>query len=86
MTFRPSGERRRPYVRKPVFSADIQRLGGVVSVAVGRDRVEGAPRFHVTHRSGGGDCCWRSPAIESEDEALAGARLLALFTNANLVT
>jgi hypothetical protein len=77
---------RRPFVRKPIFSQDVQQLGGVVSVAAGRDRVEGEPRYHVVHRSRGGDCCWRSHGIESEDEALAGARLLAVFVGADLVT
>lgn len=76
---------RKPFIRRPIFSADVQRLGGVVSVAAGRDRVEGTPRYHVVHRSAGRDCIWQSPALESETDAIAGARLLSMFVGADLV-
>lgn len=76
---------RKPFVRKPIFSSDVQGLGGTVAVGAGRDRVEGTPRYFVTHRSRGGDCCWRSHEMESEEEAMAGARLLAAFVGANLI-
>lgn len=69
----------RAFHRRPIFAADVRQLGGVVSVSVGRDRVENSEIFQVAHVSRGGDCFWRSSAIHSEDDAYAAARVLAEF-------
>ena len=78
-------QRSKAYRRPPIYASDIRRLGGTVSVAPSRDRVESVPVYVVTHRSGGGDCFWRSLAIQSEDQAFAGARLLAEFLGAKVI-
>jgi hypothetical protein len=67
--------------RKPIFSADIRRLGGVVSVHPSRDRCGGEPVFRVGHVSGGGDVVFLSMPIMLEDQATAAARVLAEFVN-----
>lgn len=64
---------------RAVVASDIRRIGGFVSVRAGRDRFDGEPVFHVGHVSRGGDCCWQSTAIRSEDHAHAAARLLAEY-------
>jgi hypothetical protein len=68
--------------RSPVFTADIRRLGGVVSVHPSRDRCGGDPVFRVGHVSGGGDVAFLSLPIMLEDQAAAAARVLAEFVGA----
>jgi hypothetical protein len=69
--------------RSPVFTADIRRLGGVVSVHPSRDRCGGDdPVFRVGHVSGGGDVVFLSLPIMLEDQAAAAARVLAEFVGA----
>jgi hypothetical protein len=70
--------------RNPVFAADVRRLGGVVSVHIGRDRIESATIYHIAHVSRGGDCCWRSGGIQSEEHADAAARVLAEYVGAEV--
>jgi hypothetical protein len=70
--------------RPPIFAADIRRLGGVVSVHVGRDRIESEAVYHIAHVSRGGDCYWRSGVICSEDHADAAARVLAEYVGAEV--
>jgi hypothetical protein len=72
------------HTQRPIFASDVRRLGGVVRVEAGRDRVEGAAVYHIAHASRGGDCCWRSGPIQVEDHAFAGARLLAEFVGAEV--
>lgn len=69
----------------PIFASDVRAIGGVVTVHAARDIVESTPLFSVSHVSRGGDCCWRSSKIENEDQALAGARLLAEFLGAKVI-
>jgi hypothetical protein len=70
--------------RNSVFASDVRRLGGVVSVHVGRDRIESAAVYHIAHVSRGGDCCWRSGSIHSEDHADVAARVLAEYVGAEV--
>lgn len=69
---------------RPIFASDIRRIGGVVRVEAGRDRLEGESVYYVAHASRGGDCCWRSGPVRVEDHAFAGARLLADFLGAEV--
>lgn len=66
----------------PVFASDVRRLGGVVTVASGRDRVDGASFFQVDHVSRGGDVAFRSSRIPDEDRAIEAAKVLVEFTGA----
>jgi hypothetical protein len=71
--------------RRPrIFAAHIRSLGGVVSVHVGRDRIESAAVYHIAHVSRGGDCCWRSSGMHSQDHADAAARVLAEYVGAEV--
>jgi hypothetical protein len=68
--------------RNPIFDSDVRSLGGVVTVAAGRDRVTSEPFFQVNHVSGGGDVAFRSGRILDEDRAIEAAKVLAEFTGA----
>jgi hypothetical protein len=68
--------------KRPVFSSDVRRLGGVVSVHPSRDRCGGEAVFRVGHVSGGGDVVFLSMPIMLEDQAAAAARVLAEFVGA----
>jgi hypothetical protein len=68
--------------RRPVFASDIRRLGGVVTVAPGRDRVTSEPFYCVSHVSAGGDVAFQSLPICDEDRAKEAAKVLAEFTGA----
>lgn len=68
--------------RRPVFAADVQRLGGQVSIVPSRDRVDGSATFRIEHVSGGGDVRWLSPPIADEDRARSAAEVLALYVGA----
>ena len=63
--------------RYPIRTADICRLGGIVSVHAGSDRCDGTPIFRVGYISGGGDLSFTSMPIQSEDHAFAAARVVA---------
>jgi hypothetical protein len=65
-----------------VFASDVRRLGGVVTIAIGRDRVTSEPLFYVDHISRGGDVAFRSHPISDEDRAIEAAKVLAAFTGA----
>jgi hypothetical protein len=65
-----------------IFAGDARRLGGVVSVAPGRDRVTSEPFYCVSHVSAGGDVVFQSRPIPDEDRALQAAQTLAEFTGA----
>jgi hypothetical protein len=66
--------------RIAIFASDVRRLGGVVTIASGRDRFTSEPFFHVDHVSRGGDVVFRSRPISDEDRAVEAARVLAEFT------
>jgi hypothetical protein len=68
--------------RRPIFASDIRRLGGVVTVAPGRDRVTSEPFYRVSHVSAGGDVAFQSLPIGDEDRAMQAAQVLAEFTGA----
>src|SRR5258707_6301099 len=70
---------------RPVFGADIQRLGGSVTVNAGRDRIESTPFYTVEFVSRGGDIAWRSSKIPDVDRAIASARTLAEFVGGQLL-
>jgi hypothetical protein len=70
---------RQPVRIRPVYSSDVRRLGGIVTVHPTFDRIDGSPRFTVGHISKGGDCVWRSLPLVDEDHAGAAARILAEF-------
>jgi hypothetical protein len=64
----------------PIVAADVRTLGGVVTVAPSRDRVDGGEAFfQITHVSRGRDVVWTSSRIDGEDRADAAARALAEF-------
>jgi hypothetical protein len=65
--------------RNPIFASDVRRIGGVVTVAAGRDRLTSEPFFLVDHVSRGGDIVFRSRPIPDEDRALEAAKVLAEF-------
>lgn len=69
-------------IRRPIFAADVRRLGGVVTVACTRDRVTSEPHYLVTHVSRGGDVAFQSLPIADEDRAIEAAKVLAEFTGA----
>lgn len=71
--------------RNPIFTSDVRRLGGVVSVHPSRDRCGGDPVFRVGHVSGGGDIVFLSLPIMLEDQATAAARVLGEFVSAREV-
>lgn len=71
--------------RNPIFSADIRRLRGVVSVLQQRDRYTGESVFLVSHLSGGGDLSFTSTPISVQDHAEAAARILGEFVGAREV-
>ena len=73
---------RQPVRVRPIYSTDIQTLGGVVSVASTTDRTEGGERFVVAWRSRGGDCSWVSPPMAEAELADTAARVLAAFLGA----
>jgi hypothetical protein len=77
--------RSKAYRRPAIFASDVRQIGGIITIASTRDRVESSPVYVITHRSRGGDCCWRSSNIQSEEQALAGARLLAEFLGAKVI-
>jgi hypothetical protein len=79
-----SGSTRGVVRARPIFASDVRRLGGVVTVHSGSDRVDGSPRFTVGHVSRGGDCCWRSLPMVDEDHAAAAARILAEFVGGSV--
>lgn len=68
---------RRP---RPIFASDVRRLGGIVTVIVGRDRITSEQFFEVNHVSRGGDVAYRSRRILDEDRAIEAASVLAEFT------
>jgi hypothetical protein len=70
---------------RPIFAADIQRLGGSVTVNAGRDRIESTPFYTVEFVSRGGDIAWRSSKIPDVDRAIASARTLAEFVGGQLL-
>ncbi|MCK1657123.1 hypothetical protein [Bradyrhizobium sp. 151] len=67
---------------RPIFASDVRGLGGVVTVAIGRDRVTSEQFFMVHHVSRGGDVAFQSRPIPDEDRALQAAQILAEFTGA----
>lgn len=57
------------------------RVGGIVTVTQIRNRISDDERaFTVSWHSPGGDLCWLSPRIPSEESADAAAEVLANFT------
>jgi hypothetical protein len=68
--------------RRPIFASEVRRLGGVVTVASGRDRVDSTQFYQVDHVSRGGDVAFRSSRIPDEDRAIQAAKVLAEFTGA----
>jgi hypothetical protein len=68
--------------QQPVFASDLRRIGGEVSVAPARDRLDGSDIFRVRHISRGGDLDWISPPIPDIDRATAAADCLAAFLGA----
>jgi hypothetical protein len=55
-------------------------LGGVVSLTPVRDRTgEGNEAFAISWHSNGGDICWISPKITSEEAADVAATVLSQF-------
>jgi hypothetical protein len=64
----------------------IPHLGGVVTVTALRNR-DGGEReeaFSVSYHSPGGDLCWLSPRIPSQEGADTAAEVLASFTHSVL--
>jgi hypothetical protein len=70
--------------RKPIFGADVRRLGGIVTVAPCRDRVTSEPLYRVNHVSAGGDIAFTSLPISDETRALEAAEVLAQFVGATV--
>jgi hypothetical protein len=68
--------------RHAIFAADIRSIGGVVTIASGRDRITSEWFFQVVHVFGGGDIVWRSRRLHDEDRAIATSRVLAEYTGA----
>jgi hypothetical protein len=68
--------------RNAIFASDARHLGGVVTVAPGRDRVSSEPSYRVSHASAGGDVAFQSLSICNEDRAIEAAKVLAEFTGA----
>jgi hypothetical protein len=68
--------------RIPIFASDVRRLGGVVSIAAGRDRVTSEWFYQVSHISGGGDVRFDSSRISDQERAACAAAVLAEFTGA----
>jgi hypothetical protein len=65
--------------------ASAARVGGIVTVTPIRNRVSDDERaFTVSWHSPGGDLCWLSPRIPSEESADAAAEVLANFTQSVL--
>lgn len=64
--------------RRPIYSADLHSIGGLVSVLEVCDR-DGEPYFRIRHVSAGGDLFWLSERIATVDQAFAGAATLAQF-------
>jgi hypothetical protein len=61
------------------------RLGGVVTVTPIRSRLnDGDGAFSVSWHSPGGDLCWLSPRIPSQESADVAAAVLASFTRSIL--
>jgi hypothetical protein len=57
------------------------RVGGIVTVTQIRNRISDDERaFTVSWHSPGGDLCWLSPRIPTEESADAAAEVLANFT------
>jgi hypothetical protein len=69
----------------PLFAWDLRRIGGEVSIAPARDRLDGSDFFRVRHISKGGDLDWISPPIPDIDRAAAAADCLAAFLGAQVV-
>lgn len=70
--------------RFAIFASEVRRLGGVVTIATGRDRVTSEPVYWVDHVSRGGDVVFRSQPIPDEDRAIQAAQVLAEFTGAEV--
>lgn len=70
---------RQPVRVRPIYSSDVQTLGGVVMVTTTTDRTDGSKGFAVAWRSRGGDCHWASPPMGDDTQADAAARVLAAF-------
>jgi hypothetical protein len=70
--------------RSPIYAADIRQLGGIVTIAPGRDRVTSEPRYTVNHVSAGGDIAFTSLPISDEARAIEAAEVLAQFTGATV--
>jgi hypothetical protein len=68
--------------RKAIVTSEVRRLGGVVTIAAGRDPVTSEPFFYVDHVSNGGNVAFRSRRIPDEDRAIQAAQVLAEFTGA----
>ncbi|WP_152535437.1 hypothetical protein [Bradyrhizobium sp. Ai1a-2] len=63
----------------------VPHLGGTVRVTPVRQRMADEDvAYTVTWHSSGGDLCWLSPRIPSQDAADAAAAVLADFTHAVL--
>ena len=71
--------------RIAIFSSEIRKLGGFVSVAEYRDRIDAESYFIVVHVSRGGDVVFQSRRILDADQASAAARVLAEFTGAEVL-
>jgi len=72
-------------VRRQQFSAaDIRRIGGMVCVIGGRDRITSEEFFQIDHISRGGDVVWRSRRIVDADLAREAALILAEFTGSEV--
>ncbi|MHC2619439.1 hypothetical protein ACVIW2_001471 [Bradyrhizobium huanghuaihaiense] len=69
---------------RPIYVSDVRRLGGVVTVSVGRDHVEGHSVYVVRHVSRGGDIAFQSRPIPDEGEASRAADVLAQFTGSEV--
>ena len=66
--------------RVAMFSSEIRKLGGFVSISERHDRFDGDAFFTVTHVSRGGDVVFQSGRLADADQASAAARVLAQFT------
>lgn len=65
-----------------IFASDVRRLGGSVTIGMGRNPADGSSYFIVRHISRGGDVAFESRPIPDEDRAIQAAATLAEFTGA----
>jgi hypothetical protein len=70
--------------KNAIVASEVRRLGGVVTIAAGRDPVTSEPFFHVDHASNDGNVAFRSRRIPDEDRAIQAAQILAEFTGATV--